>query len=257
MTQTVAWSTAQWGTFQSGVWTTLAEADGVEANPRGDVPTRLLAFILELPNPEFSGSRILDAPIVSGITLQFPTLEVGGGPSFSQPVRLSVLLATTTADYSTASPPLSRGETTVGTFTLQVDGGVLVPKVEPLVIPTATVTQIRSQVTSSAFWDGRLAFVVEALEFSAGFRVLNGPTNPLTADMEQDLFFSGLTGGPAGRIRAVRDSRFGMPAFHPELVRDGDNPGLFVRSFDVDPEDEEATYQPKPDEGTVTDEVPS
>lgn len=253
MTTTVAWSTVQWGTFEAGVWTPLAMADGIEARPSG-LDNRLLAFIVELPNPQLSGTRILDAPVVSGVKLQLPTLEVGALPNDRQ-VRISVGLTTTTDDYSTASPPLSRGETTAGTFIFQ-GGGTLIPMVVPLEIQTSIVTEIR-RVTSSAFWDGRLSFVVESLDIDAGFRVLNGPSNPLTTDMDQDLFFGGRVGGGEGRIRAVRDSRYGMPAWNHELVRDGDNPGLFVRAWDVDPEDEEAQYKPKPDEGTVTDEVPS
>ena len=70
-------------------------------------------------------------------------------------------------------------------------------------------------------------------------------------------FFSGLAGGPTGGgIRAVRDGRFGMPAWNRDLIRDGDNPGLWVRSEDFDPEDEEQTYRPRPGEGTVDDGIP-
>ena len=46
-----------------------------------------------------------------------------------------------------------------------------------------------------------------------------------------------------------------MPALNTELVRDGDQPNLWVRPWDSDPFDEPNTYRPRPGEGTVDDEI--
>lgn len=262
MTQTVSWGnpTVQWGTLTAGVWTTLAFGDSIfgAVNPTAGT---VLGVIFTWSDLEYSGTRVVDNPVVSGITFRVPVL----GIALNNPrtVRLSCDLDFDSALYSTGSAPLTRGETNLGNFTIPASGSFnfVTPEYEDLTISSALVTQIRALVTSRALWQGRIAFVLQDVtappDGTAGFLVANGPTTPLLLRVEQDLFYSGLTGGPSGRVRAVRDSRYGMPAFNPELVRDGDNPGLFVRSWDADPEDEEATYQPKPDEGTVTDEVPS
>jgi hypothetical protein len=46
-----------------------------------------------------------------------------------------------------------------------------------------------------------------------------------------------------------------MPALSTELVRDGDNPSLWVRGHDVDPEDEVATYRRRSGEGSTDDGI--
>lgn len=258
MTQTVVWGnpTAQWGTVTGGVWTTLAFGNGIfgAVNPTANTD---LGMIFDGPNLQFSGTRVVDNPVVSGITLRLPLLAA----AFNSPrvVRLWAQLVTDAADFSTASAPLTRGETDLGTFTIVVDN-FLTPVYQDLVISAASVTQIRALVTSRALWQGRIAFVLEDVtgDGTVGFLVANGPTTPLVLSVEQDLFYAGLTGGPSGGdVRAVRDGRYGMPAWNTELVRDGDNPGLFVRAFDADPEDPEATYRPKPGEGTVDDSIPN
>ena len=86
-----------------------------------------------------------------------------------------------------------------------------------------------------------------------------GPFTEVSAvslTLDHEPFFSGLAGGPTGpRQRFVRDHRYGMPALNQELVRDGDQPGLWVRPWDRDSEDEPARYKPRPGEGTVDDDI--
>lgn len=261
MTSTVSWGnpTAQWGTLTGGVWTTLAFADGVFGAVDPTAGT-VLGVLFTWSGLEYSGTRVVDNPVVSGITLRVPVRGVVANAP--RTVRVSCDLDFDSADYSTASAPLTRGETVVGTFTVPASGAfdLVTPVTESLVLSTAMVTQIRMLVTGRALWEGRIAFVLEDVtappDGTAGFLVANGPSYPLLAQMEQDLFFSGLTGGPSGKVRAVRDARFAMPAFSPELVQDGDQPGLWVRSFDQDPEDPENQYRPRPGEGSVEDEIP-
>jgi len=117
---------------------------------------------------------------------------------------------------------------------------------------------------ASAWWAGRFGFILEVATLTpdpGNPAFLNDPlpgeaNEILWSPVQLLAFFTGLAGGPSGKVRAVRDSRYAMPALNTELIRDGDNPALWVRPFDWDPDDPEQTYRPRPGEGTIEDEIP-
>lgn len=250
MTLTVAWgNTVQWGTEEAGVWTTRAILDGVPVIiGAGDT----IGAIFEVPELQFSGSRVIDGPVVSGVTLKLPVRGIPAQPDEETTVRLWVVPETAADDFGASDMPLARGEVLLGTITFPTPGAIAPTLID---LEATDTTELRAFVTSRSLWEGRVAFVIEYVSGDT-FEIINGPSAPMTVNAEQDLFFAGMTGGGDGKLRAVRDGRYGMPAFHTDLVQDGDQPGLYVKSFDVDPEDEEATYRPKPGEGTRTDEIP-
>jgi len=199
-------------------------------------------------------TRCLDNPVFVtaslGLTLSRnapgadPVITVGLVPD-PQPVNYQV----------TALPntllPTTRGELTLATFTPIVP---LAPNMLAVSVALDALL-IRTHVTSRARWNGRFALSLSTTSVISIF--VRNDLTPLTLTSSQELFFAGLAGGPSGKARAVRDGRFAMPAFNAELIRDGDQPGLWVRPFDFDPEDLEATYRPRPGEGTIDDEIPN
>ena len=266
MTQTVIWGnpTSQWGEGNgpAGIWTTLAFTDGVSVLLDGTAGIlRHVGFVFDASLDQTfklaPDGRIVDGPNVTGVTLQVtmsePTAFEGGGPD----TRVEWLLVPdeTPANYASGDgfAPTFRDEVSLGTQTLTLNP---FPATTTVSFPVTgdALLQVRARVTQSARWTGRLAISLRGLGANT-LRVSNGPTMPATLTTTQELFFLGMTGGPDGKVRAVRDGRYGMPAWNTELVRDGDNPGLWVRPWDSDPEDEAATYRPKPGEGTVDDEI--
>ena len=268
----ITWSpTAQWGGSTGAVWVDQAIAPlligtGAPCNP-------VLGF--------FAGA-IFDAN--ADQTLRFAT--VGGvarpldPPILLSPFRLDVTIGGSIldggtdnrleigvvpdgspADYANGATnvPWGRGESALETFTLaNVPAFPLDPIPFSLTLGTASVTLIRALVTSRGDWNGRLALSFRAAGANS-FDLYNAtPGATISAVTSQEsVFFSGLAGGPfGGKVRAVRDGRFAMPAMNTELVRDGDNPGLWVRPHDFDPEDPEQTYRPRPGEGSVDDQIP-
>jgi hypothetical protein len=256
MTQTVTWGNpaTQWGSSTGGVWTTLP------FNDLGNFATvaqpTLVGFIFTPAGLRFSGGVVVDAPVVSGITLNFPCLQRDLLSVPEEGIELFFVPEEDVADFSNTALPLTRGEISLGTYELFVDN-FATPTYSSATIPASALVDVRAFVTSRARWTGRIAFVMQHTDVvDLGFFLGNSPTTPLTATVTQELFFAGLVGGPSGKARAVRDGRFAMPAFNHELVRDGDNPGLWVRSFDADPDDPETKYRPRPGEGSVDDEIP-
>lgn len=207
------------------------------------------------------GGHLLDGPIVLAFTLRAlftrPVDFEGGGPdnrveAFFVPEHLPVNFA------DGALAPLNRGDVSLGVLTLNLPAPFAAQTVD-FVFTAELATQARALITSRAFWSGRFAVSVRAVGANT-IRMSNGEPGGdplLLVTIQESLFFSGLAGGPSGKVRAVRDGRFGMPALNTELVRDGDNPGLWVRPFDWDPEDPEQTYRPRPGEGTVDDKIPN
>lgn len=103
-------------------------------------------------------------------------------------------------------------------------------------------------------WTGHFHLALVGNVFGLGTVTVTAPT----LELEWLPFFSGCAGpgwGVGGRVRAVRDHRFGMPILSNKLIRDGDNPGLWVRASDWDPEDPPNEYVPDPLEGVVDDEI--
>lgn len=250
VTQTVIWGnpTSQWGTSTGAAWTTRAFADGV---PVSIGPAQPHVGIIFAPTGlKFQGGRVVDNPSVSTLTLRLPIFGTFGNVT----VRLWFVPQVDVADFSDTALPLTRGEVLLGTFTI-IDPPAAFLTIFSLAVPGAALVDLRAQVTQRTRWTGRVAFVVEWFVGGASFDLVNGPTDAITASVTQELFFSGTIGEPGARVRAVRDHRYGMPALNTELVRDGDNPGLWVRPWDSDSEDEPARYRPRPGEGSVDDEV--
>jgi hypothetical protein len=172
-------------------------------------------------------------------------------------VELGFVPEAAVTNYTAVLLPWSRNEISLGTFDL---GAVpVLPDVLQVTLTPASVpfTEVRAHVTSRSTWSGRLALSIR--QTSGSNLQLRAPdSSPVELLTTQELFFTGLAGGPTGpRIRAVRDGRFAMPAFNTELIRDGDQPNLWVRPSDWDPEDEPARYRPRPGEGTVDDDIPN
>jgi hypothetical protein len=200
-------------------------------------------------------SRILDGPVLSTFLFHLYTrvFVITPGP---WNMEIGLVPDPQPEDFSTVLLPWERDEVSLGV--LEIPG--------PPLADIAGVTQetltldaalIRAHVTSRSRWNGRVAFSFRIPVGSEDFQIRNRPAFPFEAVTTQDAFFRGFRGGPSGaRQRFVRDSRYGMPALNTELVRDGDNSGLWVRPWDSDPEDEPARYRPRPGEGTVDDDIP-
>lgn len=253
---TVNWGnpTVQWGHETGGVWTTLNFQDGVFATC--DANSRV-GFILSCPGLQFNSTgRPLDNPVVVNVTLRLPVLAF---PLITDPrvIELWFQPGTTTPNFGPGSLPLSRGEESLGLFTF-IANNALNPEYSDVVLTNANTLRIRAFTTSRALWDGRLAFVLESQTIDGGFMLSNGPSLPLLASVTQEQAFSGLVGygREHGRVRAVRDTRFGIPTLSNKLVRDGDRPGLWVFPTDRDEKDPVRTYRPSPREGSRDDEVP-
>ena len=196
--------------------------------------------------------RRLDGPVIASMNLQLVASRTGA--AVVSVVEMGFVPETAAVDYSNAALPWARGEISLGSFNLGVLA--LFPAVSTVnLAPSGLLTtEVRARVTSRVAWAGRLAISLRLLSGSALAIASAGQPAPVMSTT-QELFFAGLAGGPASKVRAVRDGRFAMPAMATDLVRDGDQPGMFVRAFDFDPEDEEATYRPRPGEGTVDDDV--
>jgi len=203
-----------------------------------------------------SQQRILDGPVVLDWNFDFTVgILGGGGGATACTFELGYVPEAAAANYSTTLFPWGRNETTLGTFAVGVVPELPATLAISLSPTSPQMETLRAIVTSRAAWSGRLAL---SLRLTVGnpLEILAPTFAPVQLATTQEIFFAGLTGGPEGKARAVRDGRYGFPAFNTELIRDGDNPGLWVRPFDFDPEDEEATYRPRPGEGTIEDEIP-
>jgi hypothetical protein len=264
----VTWGnpTAQWGsaTEPGDVWATEPFSDAVTVLLDGTAGIdRRVGVIFDAALQQtfrFDASgNLLDGPILTGFTLRATYAAVtafeGGGPD--QRAELLLVPEAGPVDFASGTlAPLNRGELSLGSFTLPL-GAFPDIQVVDFAFPTAGALLGRAHVTSRSQWRGRIALTLRSLGANT-FRLHNGPTNPMRLLTVQEPFFQGLAGGPTGpRIRVVRDSRFGMPALNTELIRDGDQPNLWVRSSDWDPEDEPARYRPRPGEGTVDDDIPN
>lgn len=253
----------QWGVYSIGgdVWS--------------DLPFNDLTGILTLTPGVFSGgivfdamawqtyetevvggvTMVLEAPLLTGFSLSFAANRTFAG---THVLEVGLVTEPIPANYTNGNgSPWNRSETLVTQLTLT--GLPASPAVRTYTITFDSEDEllVRS-LMGRGFWSGRLAFSLRAATGSPAFRLLNGPTVPFQGIAAQETqWFSGLAGGPDGpRLRVVRDGRYGMPILNTQAVRDGDNPSLWVRSEDFDPEDEEQTYRPRPGEGTVDDQIP-
>jgi len=201
-------------------------------------------------------SRILDGPVVDTLSFVCDVNTTVLGGDNTALVEFGLVADPQPANYVTGLAPWFRNEISLGNYTVTC---VLDPAqaTQTITMSSDAMALIRAHATSSARWNGRLALSMRRVSGLFPFFRDTGLNVQASAQTTQERFFSGLAGGPAGKVRAVRDGRFGMPAMSTELMRDGDQPSLWVRDFDVDPEDPDATYRPKPGEGTTDDEIPN
>lgn len=243
--------------YSSGVgnWTTVAVGTNIPFTTSSRVA---LVFNFQTPGASDVGSpfdlssgmtppRALDAPLVVSLGT-FP-LDLTAA---STTLTYDVLLVTepALADFSAASGPYDRATTTLvtGRTLAAADGSVA------QTFTTAAADLLRAHAAGRASWNGKLGVLLEAT--SGGPAELEA-MNLVLWTMTLMQSFTGLQGGPSGPgVRAVRDGRFGFGAFNTQLQRDGDNPALYVRAHDVDPEDPAKTYRPRPGEGSYDDGIP-
>lgn len=266
MTTTVTWLPAQWGTGSDPL--TWSEGTQMGMDILGAIRGGIVFNANNQQSLRFAtvsgDTRILEGPIVTSLTL---TASANAGPTgpYTGVLEVGVVPDPQPANFSATLLPWSRSEVSLGMYDVFC---VLQPAIstQTITLTSAAMALIRAHVTSSSRWNGKLALSLRGT--AAGGGTVRLFTNPLpdgspgtgiqaTGTTVQATFFSGLSGGPAGKVRAVRDGRFGLPAWSTELMRDGDQPSLWVRDFDVDPEDPDATYRPKPGEGTTDDEIPN
>ena len=253
----ITWSPpVQLGFSVAHFWTTTAVGDPITIFPNGEGA----GFIFDATTDQvlrFSGGRCLDGPILSSIDLTFDAVRTGGATSFTHSVSVGVVPDSSPANYTSSLVPFERGEASLGTFSVTT----LFPAESQITLSLPT-DLIMAHVVGRADWNGKLAISLQVRQpadpADPGFIIMGTGSHVVVgAITDQSPFFSGLLGGPyGGPHRYVRDGRYAMPALPGELVRDGDQPGLFVRPFDQDPEDPPARYKPKRGEGTVRDKVP-
>lgn len=198
---------------------------------------------------------VIDPPRISSFTLQATFERSTSLPGTDNQLRVSMVPEVTPLLYANSSGlyPTTRGEVLVDVYDL---GALAVPTQVSLLFPAAVVQQFRELYWCRSWWNGRIAITLEAVGAN-GFRASNNPATPVLGVTSQTPFFTGLVGGPTGHhVRAVRDGRFGVPCFNNEVVEDQEHHGVWVRSWDRDPEDDPGSWVPDPNEGVVDDEIP-
>lgn len=253
---------SQDGHFIAAGWDDAA--DGIILSVAPAIPSTIgLTFNWGLT---FSGTLPLDPPIVSALTLTLTGHPAMAADPGADTVELWAVPTSAPADYSTPLFPFNRSEVLIGAGAFAWTGvGTTVAVTAGTYLTAGNASTptcrdnwqtIRALYLSSSQWNGKLGLSLRNLGagISLTFNSLESVgTEPRLASTETS-FFTGLVSGESGsRRRYVRDGRFGMPALNTELVRDGDQPGLWVRPEDQDPFDEPAQYKPRRGEGTVDD----
>jgi hypothetical protein len=222
------------------------------------------SFIFPAPTGLHVGMRFLapptpgitEPPVVKSVsvTLDYETVVTPGRIRFMFVPRpnekrygLGVLPAPATDEL-----PGTRGEEDInGAIDGPTEPGTVTYNLDPGPLGT--------NLRSASNTDGSICITMMSDEF-ADYRIAGVghlSLNPPSLTMVTIPAHTGYVGGPfGGNIRAVRDTRFGFPAFSHELVRDLETPSLYVRPHDVDPEELEARYRPKAGEGSVSDDIP-
>lgn len=235
------------GCFSGGVWTESPPGESFSVGVAGDTLIGLVYNVQQAAFGHFdsdSAGRTMDGPIwVSSGDITLTNTSVFGGlvDAFFLPNPQPDL-------FSTTNPPTLTGAVTIAEDIVIAS---VLDATGPVSFSSAVCTALRGFVTSRAVWNGRVALV---LDWDVGIA-----TSMRVSSIESvvfQTFWNGLVGGPSGpRRRWVRDHRFALPALNSEVIRDGDQPSLWVRPFDSDPFDEPQTYRPRPGEGTVDDEI--
>jgi len=220
-----------------------------------------------------------EQPIVSALTLDLTCTILGGdcvdgfrpaitilmsGDSTDTPFIGTEAIAGRhiphSGDYVTADISLGAAVPSWPNWTFMGTVSSATPVAFPISIPLGVVGDFNFSAQEGSFrpvWQsggfrGRIAVAIHINATGLGLNRVDSASLTMT----WEPFFQGLIGGPhGGRHRFVRDARFGMPALNTELIRDGDQPSLWVRPGDSDPEDEPRRYRPRPGEGTVDDDI--
>lgn len=261
MSPTITWSTIQWGNALGANWVN-GTAMGLVDNFTGGGGIFSAANSQTLQTASVNNMIVVvEGPLLLGMTLQ---MDANHNLGFGAAVVLEVGLVPDPRPvaYSDSFLPWSRNEVSLGLFPFSTPQ---FPAFTPIsiVLNGDAMLLVRALVTSRGYWNGTIAFSFRVPDTVVSTEIVlsdNGVAPnaaALVTTQSAVPFFSGLAGGPAGKVRAVRDGRFGMGVMSTELMRDGDQPSLWVRDFDVDPEDPDATYRPKPGEGTTDDEIPN
>lgn len=261
MTTSITWTPTQWGTGSGGVWTDTAQ---MALDAAGSVTGGAIFDASSGQTLRFATvggqNRILEAPIVAVASFSVDANRgLGAGtPAF---IEIGVVPDPQPANFSNSRIPWSLGEVSLGTFSIASDITPLFTR-ETIAFTTQMATLVRAHVTSRSSWNGKVAFSFRGnnpADLTSTIRFFHPGLAGLASSLvtSQDLFFGGLVGGPfGGPVRVQRDGRYAMPAWSGQLVEDGDQPGLWVRPFDADPEDPTDEYRPRPGEGSIDDEVP-
>lgn len=256
MTTSITWtSPSQWGASSGGVWVDLAPDDvaGDATLQTGFIDGGAIFDASSFQSLPIQAGRVLEAPIVTSFVLSLFATKI---PASTGPwtIELGLVTGGQTSDFSSSLRPWTRGETSLGSFDLGTVPNLPTALQVSLTLPATT---IRALCTSKGIWDGKLGLSIRQTTGTT-VRLKNGPSFAFSMLTTQEIFFSGLAGGPyGGPVRVLRDGRYAMPAFTGGLVQDGDQPNLWVRPFDADPDDPEQEYRPRPGEGTVNDDVPN
>ncbi len=260
----VTWSPpVQWGVATGGLWSEITPHDTTGDLSILEGTSNRAGLVFDATTDQTlrfqtvgSRSYILDGPIVVTCPLRLHVTRVGGSVS-PWAVEVGMVPEAVPDPYSNTALPWGRGEVSLGVFDLGV-----VPELPNTLQVTLALDAllVRARCTSQEGWTGRVALSIRQSGSGGVVRLKNGPSYAVEALTTQQDWWNGCAGpgwGVRGRVRAVRDGRFGLPALSTQLRRDGDNPGLWVRGTDWDPEDPSTQYVPDPKEGVVDDEIPN
>ena len=239
-----------------------------------------------VPFPSTQGCRFQiytdmrsEKPRVRSLTLNLSATTYGFGPVVLGDIYVVLQNLTTSTPYSATNlPPFDlelRGTADLTDWirVATLRGPVAIWS-NPITPATATIPiglRCTEPVTGNLLYD--LSVFSHILESCCADGILNMSIQLMTTGgssyanltptlvIEELDFFTGVAGTKGrergdSRVRVVRDSRFGMPAWSDELVEDGDSPGVWVKPKHSDPEDPEREYIGNPREGARDDDVP-
>lgn len=257
-------NTSQFGTYSLNpdTWGEIAPADV----PAGDSQvvtnvtrcgiqfdiTAFRDYTLQTVNSEV---RIADTPVSSNVILTFNASRNVNATGLIEILLDSDPQAPVFADGS--GPDVEDRSSMVSLGTVLLEDLPLFPTLQAYDI-ALDGDLMRAHLLSKARWGGTIALAIRNAGGAGTIRIRNGltDTTAISMSMNQDAFFTGLLGDSQPYVRAVRDSRYGVATLSNKLVRDGNDPGLWVFERDRDPLDRPSEYIPDPREGVVDDEIP-
>jgi len=214
--------------------------------------------------------RIRSAFLVLSVTTH------GGAPGTLGATYAVMQNTSDTEPFSVSNPPLydlgpgGAADTTGWTYLVEDGAPSWTNPTTPSTLNTALGTAVTEPVVGSTYYDISDFIPIFENYNSAGIVNMSIQIGVTVASyvllypyllIEALDFFTGVAGSKGrergdSRVRVVRDSRFGMPAWSDELVEDGDSPGVWVKPKHSDPEDPEREYIGNPREGVRDDDVP-